>query len=117
MSSQSMPERLNQANAAGGRLAAQIPATFKAFKALKDASGADGALSAKVKELVSLGIAISARCDGCIAYHVQHALKLGATRAELAETIGVAITMGGGPSVIYGSDAWRAVEEFDKAGA
>lgn len=112
MASMTHPERLKQVHAATAKLAAVIPDTFKAYKALHDASGRDGALTAKVKELMSLAIGISARCDGCIAFHTQRALRYGATREEIAETIAVAITMGGGPSTVYAADAWRAYEEF-----
>lgn len=74
---------------------------------------ADGVLSAKVKELIALGIAITVRCDGCIAFHVHDALEAGASRKEVAETIGVAVLMGGGPSVVYGSEALEALEQFE----
>lgn len=108
----SMPERLKQVNASTASLAAKIPDTYKGFKALHEASGRDGALPAKIKELMSLAISIAVRCDGCIAFHTQRSLKLGASKEEIAEAISVAITMGGGPSTVYGADAWRAVEEF-----
>jgi len=41
------------------------------------------------------------RTDGCIAYHVHDALKAGASRPDILETIGVAIMMGGGPALMY----------------
>lgn len=63
--------------------------------------------------LIALAIGISVHCDGCIAYHVHDALAAGATRAEVMETIGVAVMMGGGPSVVYGCEAMEAVEQFD----
>lgn len=40
------------------------------------------------------------------------ALKHGATREEIAETVGVAVLMGGGPATVYGSLAMRAVDQF-----
>lgn len=54
----------------------------------------------KAKELMALSIAVCVRCDGCIAYHVHDALEAGASRDEIAEAIGVAVLMGGGPSVV-----------------
>ena len=33
-------------------------------------------------------------------------------REEVAEAIGVAIQMGGGPSMVYGGQALRAYDEF-----
>jgi AhpD family alkylhydroperoxidase len=76
----------------------------------------EGALSTKVKELIALAIAITVRCDGCIAYHVHDARKAGATRQELVETIGVAVMMGGGPSVMYGAEALEALNQFEAVG-
>lgn len=111
----SMIERLKQVHAVTPRLAAVIPDAFKGFKAMHEASSRDGALTAKVKELMALAISIAVRCDGCIAFHTQRALRHGATKEEFAEAIGVAITMGGGPSTVYGADAWRAYEEFSAA--
>ena len=69
---------------------------MRGFAALHSASTADGALPTKTKELIALAIGISVHCDGCIAYHVHDALHAGATRAEVIETIGVAVMMGGG---------------------
>lgn len=89
-----------------------IPGTMQGFQALHDASVHAGALPAKVKELIALGIAIAVHCEGCIACHVHDALKLGATREEIAETVGVAVMMGGGPAVVYGSLAMEAVDQF-----
>lgn len=36
-----------------------------------------------------------------------------ATKAAIVETIGVAILMGGGPSVMYGVEALEAVAQFE----
>ena len=72
----------------------------------------DGALAAKVKEMMVLAISIVVGCDGCIAYHVHDAVKAGATRQELLETIGVALLMGGGPGSIYAAHALDAIEQF-----
>jgi AhpD family alkylhydroperoxidase len=95
-------------------LSKDIPKTMSAFSRLHHASAIDGVLSAKIKELIALGIAITVRCDGCISFHVHDALKTGATRAEITETIGVAILMGGGPSVMYGCEALEALEQFER---
>jgi AhpD family alkylhydroperoxidase len=90
----------------------KIPRVMKGFNKLHKESITDGVLSAKTKELIALGIAITVRCDGCISYHVQHALNSGATSQEILETIGVAILMGGGPAVVYGCEAMEALEQF-----
>ena len=86
-----------------------------AFATLQQASQADGALSAKVKELMALAIGIAVHCEGCVTYHVHGALDAGASPQEVAETVGVAVMMGGGPSVVYGAEALEALAQFQEA--
>ena len=62
--------------------------------------------------MIALSIGVADRCDGCIASHAKAALRAGATRDELLEAINVAIIMGGGPSVMYGTQALGAIDEF-----
>ncbi len=88
------------------------PDAMAAFGALGKATYRDGALSAKTKELIALAIGITDRCDGCIAFHARAAMRRGATRDEVLETIDVAIQMGGGPSMVYGSEALAAFDAF-----
>ena len=79
--------------------------------ALSRAAMGDGALDAATKELIALAIAITRECDGCVAAHARGAARRGATRAEVAEMIGVAIAMNGGPGTVWGP---RALEAFDQ---
>ncbi|MDV7188320.1 carboxymuconolactone decarboxylase family protein [Lutibacter sp. TH_r2] len=95
-----------------GELGAKIPNTMEGFSKMHKASSSDGVLSAKTKELIALGIAITVRCEGCIVCHVHDALTSGASAEEIMETIGVAVLMGGGPSVVYGCEAMQALEQF-----
>ena len=97
-----------------GTLSKENPGIAEGFATLHKTAGKDGALTAKTKELIALGIAIAIRCEGCIACHVMDAVKFGATQEDIVETIGVAILMGGGPSVVYGEKAYEAMEEFLK---
>ncbi|PLX37176.1 MAG: alkylhydroperoxidase [Hyphomicrobiales bacterium] len=90
----------------------EIPDVMKAFGALGGTAYPDGALSRKYKELLAMAIGIAIRCEGCIAWHVMEARKNGATRAEVAEAIGLAIQMGGGPSAVYGGKALAGYDEF-----
>lgn len=89
-----------------------IPDVMAGFSAMAAAATKDGALSKKVKELVALGIAISTRCDGCIGFHTEALIKLGTTKAEFEEALGLAVYMGGGPSLMYAGDAMTAWEQF-----
>lgn len=93
-------------------LGTKIPETMKGFTSLHKASITEGALTTKTKELIALGIAITVRCDGCIAFHVNDALKSGASSQEIMETIGVAVLMGGGPALVYGCEAMEALNQF-----
>lgn len=89
-----------------------IPETMQGFSALASSAGKDGALSKKTKELIALAIGVSTRCDGCIGFHMEALVKLGATREEIEETLGMAVYMGGGPSLMYAADALSAYEQF-----
>jgi AhpD family alkylhydroperoxidase len=76
----------------------------------------DGVLTTKVKELIALGIAVCATCDYCIAIHVKKCFEAGATKEEIAEALGIAIFMGGGPALTYSTFAMQAIEEFTPKG-
>lgn len=89
-----------------------LPETMKAFGELGKAAYADGALPEKTKEMLALAIGIATHCDGCIAHHARSLHRLGATRQEVLETIGVCIQMGGGPSMVYGGKAIQAFDAF-----
>ena len=48
-------------------------------------------LDRKTKELVAIGASLAAKCQGCLEGHIRKALKFGATREEISESIAVAI--------------------------
>ena len=93
-------------------LRAEIPDVMKGFGALAGAATQDGALDKKTKELIALALGVAARCDGCIGFHSQALVKLGAARKEVEETLGMAVYMGGGPSLMYAANAVAAFDEF-----
>ncbi len=95
-----------------GTLSKESSKVASAFMKLHHAGLEDGALSSKQKELMSLAISIAIRCEGCIACHVQGSIQQGATQDEIFETIGVAVVMGGGPSITYGEKAYKAMCEM-----
>jgi AhpD family alkylhydroperoxidase len=88
------------------------PDVMKAFSAMAQAATTAKALDTKTKELVALGIAVAVRCDPCITFHVESARKHGATRDEIMETVGMAIYMGAGPSVMYAAQAVEAYDQY-----
>jgi AhpD family alkylhydroperoxidase len=105
-------KKYNDISKAKKVLGTRIPAIMKGYANLHTVSIADGVLSSKTKELIALGIAITTHCDSCIAYNVRESLGAGASTEEILETIGVAVMMGGGPSVIYGCEAMEALDQF-----
>jgi len=94
-------------------LRAHIPAVFEAYGSMSKASTiGDGALDAKTKELIALAISVVKQCDGCMASHAQKAARRGATPEEVAEALGVAIMMAGGPGTVHAPRAFEAFMEF-----
>ena len=94
------------------KLRNDIPDTMKGFAALAQAAIRDGALDKKTKELIALALGVAAHCDGCIGFHAEALVKLAATREEVEEALGMAVYMGGGPSLMYAADAIAAYEQF-----
>jgi AhpD family alkylhydroperoxidase len=89
-----------------------IPKVMKSFHDMGNAAMAPGVLDAKTKELIALAIGVAARCEGCVGFHGQALARLGASRAEVEETLGVSILMGGGPSLMWATEALAAFDEF-----
>ena len=89
-----------------------IPDVMQGFTGMAKAATKTEALDEKTKELMALALGVAARCDGCLAFHAKALARLGATRAEIAETLGMAIYMGGGPSLMYAADALRSFDQF-----
>jgi AhpD family alkylhydroperoxidase len=88
-----------------------IPDVMKGFAAMSAAAMREGELSSATKELLSLVIAVTRECDGCIVAHTRGAAREGATRQQVAEALGVAIAMNGGPGTVWGPRALRAYDE------
>ena len=99
------------------KLRGDIPDTMKGFSALAQAAARDGVLDKKTKELMALALGVAAHCDGCIGFHAEALVKLGATREEIEETLGMAVYLGGGPSLMYAADAIAAYEQFQQQGS
>ena len=93
-------------------LRSSTPEVMKAFGDLGRAATAPGALDRKTKELIALAVSVAARCEPCIGFHAQALVKLGATRQEIDELLGVTTYMGGGPSLMYAASALAAFDEF-----
>jgi len=107
-------EKTNEIMQFFGTLAKEKPEIANGFMAMHQSIEQNSALNPKEKEFIALGIAISTRCEGCIAAHVGSLLELGSTKKEIMDVISVAIMMGGGPSITYGAVAYQAFEELSK---
>lgn len=90
----------------------EIPDVYEGFKALRDASFADGALDEKTKQIIALAVSTAVHCDGCMASHARGAARAGASDQEVAEGLGVCIQMMGGPGTVYAPRAFAAFREF-----
>lgn len=66
-----------------------IPEADRSFWAFKRAVFADGALSERTKQLIAIAVSSKLRCRHCAIGYVKLALKAGASKAEVAETLGV----------------------------
>jgi AhpD family alkylhydroperoxidase len=90
-----------------------VPDVYRGFGQLHDAAFAPGALDRKAKELIALAIAVVKGCEGCIGYHAKTLATLHATPEEVAEMLGVAVVMDGGPAASgHGPIAYAAFLEF-----
>lgn len=98
-------------NARVMQLGSLSPETIKGVMALGGADAKTNHLDAKTRELISLAVAVTTRCDGCIAFHVAEAKKLGVTVEEVSEALGVAINMNAGAALVYST---HVLDAFDK---
>jgi len=92
-----------------GEIGKLSPDTLRGYQTLSGAGEKTGHLDAKTRELISLAVAVTTRCDGCITVHTGEALKHGATREEIAEALGVAIAMNAGAALVYSARVMDAV--------
>ncbi|WP_202308620.1 carboxymuconolactone decarboxylase family protein [Dryocola clanedunensis] len=96
-----------------GKLGELVPETLKGTGALMKAGAKTGHLDTKTRELIALACAVTTRCDGCISIHAEAAMKAGVTEEEIAEALGVAISLNAGGAVVYSGrvlDAFHQVQ-------
>ncbi|HVB06472.1 MAG TPA: carboxymuconolactone decarboxylase family protein [Acidimicrobiales bacterium] len=110
-------ETLDELRGEGRALRELIPEVYSGYVRLSGAAMAEGTLSTRLKELIALAVSVTRECDGCIAAHARGAARAGAGAAEVAEAIGVAIMMNGGPGTVWGPRAYAAFLEFAAAPA
>jgi AhpD family alkylhydroperoxidase len=91
------------------------PDTIKGYVELSSAGQKKDLLGAKIRELIALAVAVTARCDGCITVHTDAALRHGATKEEIAEALGVAIAVNAGAALVYSTRVMDAFKEHPPA--
>ena len=79
---------------------------LKNFMQYAESATKTKALDAKTKELISLAVGIYAQCDACINWHVEAAIKAGATEPEIIDTLKISVAMGGGPGLAHAVKAY-----------
>src|SRR5947207_11353892 len=93
-----------------GDLMKVSPDTVRGYQTLSAANSKASKLGEKTRQLISLAVAVTTRCDGCIVVHTDAALKAGATKEEIAEALGVAVSMNAGAALVYSSRVLDAVD-------
>lgn len=91
-----------------GAFAKATPELFSGFSRVSKVATTAGSFSSAQKELIAVAVAVAKGCEDCILYHLDGAIKHGATEADLIEVLEVAVEMGGGPAVMYGAKALDA---------
>ena len=89
------------------------PEIMQALGSMDSAAKSQKALDDKTRELIALAVAATTRCEGCIAIHAKAAAKAGASRAELLETLAVAIALNAGAAAVYSSRILEAFDQFN----
>ncbi len=107
-----MQQKLDEVMALTQRLSKEYPTETRAFLGFLNKAEAGRALSQREKELINVGLAVAAQCEWCIAFHVQAAVKAGASRDDIVEAGFMAVIMHGGPAYMYMTPLYRAVDEF-----
>lgn len=93
-----------------GELMKLSPDTVRGYQTLSAANAKTGHLGEKTRQLISLAVAVTTHCDGCIVVHTDAALKAGATKEEISEALGVAVAMNAGAALVYSTRVLDAVE-------
>jgi AhpD family alkylhydroperoxidase len=94
-----MPNQLEEFNAYRSRMNEKLLGAdnklIKRIFNLDTNAYAAGALDIKTKELLGLVASAVLRCDDCVKYHLESAHKVGASKDEIMETLGIATLVGG----------------------
>lgn len=104
--------KLDQVAVLTRRLRKDYPTETQAFLGFLQKAEEGKALDLRIKELINVALAVAAQCEWCIAFHVEQAVKAGASRDEVIEAGFMAVVMHGGPAYMYLTPLFEAVDEF-----
>ena len=107
-----MPDTMEDLRHGVKMMRESAPKTWEAWAGFADAALAPSALDRKTKELVALGMSLTAQCKYCVGVHLQKCLDAGATEAEIIDVCHVAMVMGGGPAMTYIAELHKALELY-----
>jgi AhpD family alkylhydroperoxidase len=93
-----------------GKMAQLSPDTVRGHTVLGAASSKTKHLDPKIRELISLAVAVTLRCDGCITVHTDAAIKQGASQEEIAEALGIAVSVNAAAALVYSARVMDAYE-------
>lgn len=93
-----------------GDFARLSPDVLRGLNTIEGSGGKSGKLEPKIHELIALAVAVTTRCDGCIAVHTKKAVELGVSKDEIAEALGVAIALNAGAALTYSARVFDAVD-------
>lgn len=85
---------------------------FNKFFALDNKAYIDGALPAKMKELMGLVASMVLRCNDCIFYHIDRSIQEGANKEELMESMNIALVVGGSIVIPHLRYAFEMMEKL-----
>ena len=98
-----------------GDYAKLSPDVLRGLNAVDNSAVKSGKLDPKIHELIALAVAVTTRCDGCIAVHAKKAVEVGATREEIAEALTVAISLNAGAALTYTARVFDVIDALPPA--
>lgn len=107
-----MTDKLDEVRTTLGHLGKHYPNEIQGFTNFMAKAESGTALDASMKEVINVALSVAAQCDWCIAFHVDAAVKAGATRDQMMEAGFMAVLMHGGPALMYLTPLVNALDEF-----
>nr|WP_027488859.1 carboxymuconolactone decarboxylase family protein [Allorhizobium undicola] len=92
-----------------GDIAKLSPDVLRGLNTIESSPKKTNLLEPKFHELIALAVAVTTRCDGCIAVHAKKAVELGATPGEIAETLSTAIALNAGAALVYSARVFDTI--------